>query len=129
MWTQRQRGREIKKSKKEGKKSLWKGGDAKTMGGKTKDSLLKNRNMLWFQNQTLKKKINRILSGKMVKRWFVYNIFIINNRLLVSIDLNLNLILRLFFFPTIIISNNLSLKICYKNVSMKILWTYHFSKF
>ena len=91
------------------------------MGGKTKDSLLKNRNMLWFQNQTLKKKNNRILSGKMVKKCCVYNIFIINNRLLVSIDLNLNLILRLFFFPTIIISNNLSLKICYKNVSMKIL--------
>ena len=92
------------------------------MGGKTKDSLLKNRNMLWFQNQTLKKKkINRILSGKMVKRLCVYKIFIINNRLLVFIGLNLNLILRLFFFSTIITSNNLSLKICYKNVSMKIL--------
>ena len=92
------------------------------MGGKTKDSLLKNRNMLWFQNQTLKKKKNkRILSGKMVKRLCVYNIFIINNRLLVFIGLNLNLILRLFFFSTIITSNNSSLKICYKNVSMKIL--------
>ena len=56
---------------------------------------------------------------------YVNNIFTTNYRQLVIISLNLNLTLRLFFAPIIIINNNLPLKICYKNV-MKILWSYRF---
>ena len=59
------------------------------------------------------------------ERYYVHNIFITNHRWLVVIDLNLNLILRLLFCPTIITSNNLALKICCKNV-VKMLWTYNF---
>ena len=47
----------------------------------------------------------------------MYNIFTTNHKWLVVTGLNLNLTLKLFFFP--IITTN-------KNV-IKILWTYHFS--
>ena len=56
------------------------------------------------------------------ERWYVYNIFTTNHKWLV---VNLNLTLRLLFCPTITTSNNMSLKICCKNI-VKILWTYNF---
>ena len=53
---------------------------------------------------------------EMFRSQLVYNIFTINYRWLVIIGSNLNLTLRFFFASTIIINNNLSLKICYKNI-------------
>ena len=43
----------------------------------------------------------------------VHNIFIINHRWSVVIGLNLNLPLKLFFYP---VSNNLIIKICCENI-------------
>ena len=43
----------------------------------------------------------------------VHNIFIINHRWSVVIGLNLNLPLKLFFYP---VSNNLIIKICCKSI-------------
>ena len=53
-----------------------------------------------------------------------YNIFTTNHKWLVIIVINLNLILKLLFYPN---NNNLSHKIFCKNVT-KILLTYDFSK-
>ena len=63
---------------------------------------------------------------EMFRSQLVYNIFTINYRQLVIIGSNLNLTLRFFFASTIIINNNLPLKICYKNI-VKMLQTYHCS--
>ena len=49
----------------------------------------------------------------MIKKYYVHNIFITNYRWLVIIGYNLNLLLKLLFYPT---NNNLPLRICYKNV-------------
>ena len=50
------------------------------------------------------------------KRCYLYNIFTTNYRWLVVIGSNLKLILNYIFAPTITTSNNLSLRICCKNV-------------
>ena len=50
------------------------------------------------------------------KRCYLYNIFTTNYRWLAVIGSNLKLILNYIFVPTITTSNNLSLRICCKNV-------------
>ena len=54
-----------------------------------------------------------ILLWEMLRPQYFYNIFTTNYRWLVIISSNLNLTLRLLFYPN---SNNLPLKICCKNV-------------
>ena len=89
------------------------------------------RHKTWMVHVTVPFSLKRhrfvelILTPKI--KCYVHNIFTTNHRLLVVISLNLNLTLRLFFSPIIITSNNLPLKICYKNI-IKMLFAYHFSK-
>ena len=61
------------------------------------------------------KKKKKRKSSDIKKKINFYNIFTINHRWLVIIGSNLNLTLRLLFAITITISDNLSLKIYYKN--------------
>ena len=58
----------------------------------------------------------QILKRKVLHPQHFHNIFTTNHSWLVVIGSNLNLLLRLFFAPIIIISNNLPLKICYENI-------------
>ena len=55
----------------------------------------------------------KIIKKKKKKRCYVYNIFITNHWWLVVIDSNLNLTLKLLFYPN---NNYLLVRICYKNV-------------
>jgi len=49
----------------------------------------------------------------MIEKCYVHNIFTKNYKWLVIIGYNLNLLLKLLFYPT---NNNLPLKICCKNI-------------
>ena len=90
-------------------------------------------NHTWFKYLAIERKKKENERERESNNWFkrrevlhsqyFYNIFTTNHRWIVVISSNLNLILKLLFYPN---NNNFIFRICCKNI-VKILWAYQFS--